>query len=93
MLQHRPQASGERIYGAARNRRKRHKLRGRRCRRPVRTCNGVTDHRPRIEFQRSVLKVKLATAIISISSIHLLKTFTNVANYGIKALLAQTGTH
>jgi uncharacterized protein (TIGR00645 family) len=29
----------------------------------------------------SVLKVKLATAIIGISSIHLLKTFINAANY------------
>jgi uncharacterized membrane protein YqhA len=29
----------------------------------------------------SVLKVKLGTAIIGISSIHLLKTFINAANY------------
>ncbi len=29
----------------------------------------------------SVLKVKLTTAIIGISSIHLLKTFINAANY------------
>jgi uncharacterized membrane protein YqhA len=28
-----------------------------------------------------VLKVKLATAIIGISSIHLLKTFINAGNY------------
>ena len=32
----------------------------------------------------SVLKVKLATAIIGISSIHLLKTFINAANYDKK---------
>src|SRR4051812_23269237 len=32
----------------------------------------------------SVLKVKLATAIIGISSIHLLKTFINADNYGDK---------
>jgi uncharacterized protein (TIGR00645 family) len=41
----------------------------------------------------SVLKVKLATAIIGISSIHLLKTFINAANYDEKVLLAQTGIH
>jgi uncharacterized protein (TIGR00645 family) len=41
----------------------------------------------------SVLKVKLATAIIGISSIHLLKTFINAANYDTKTLLAQTGIH
>jgi uncharacterized protein (TIGR00645 family) len=41
----------------------------------------------------SVLKVKLATAIIGISSIHLLKTFINAANYDIKTLMAQTGIH
>ena len=41
----------------------------------------------------SVLKVKLATAIIGISSIHLLKTFINAANYDAKVLLAQTGIH
>src|SRR3954453_13243151 len=38
----------------------------------------------------SVLKVKLATAIIGISSIHLLKTFINADNYGDKVLVAQT---
>ena len=32
----------------------------------------------------SVLKVKLATAIIGISSIHLLKTFINAEAYGEK---------
>jgi uncharacterized protein (TIGR00645 family) len=38
----------------------------------------------------SVLKVKLATAIIGISSIHLLKTFINAANYDLKVLIWQT---
>ncbi|RJG01574.1 YqhA family protein [Noviherbaspirillum sedimenti] len=41
----------------------------------------------------SVLKVKLATAIIGISSIHLLKTFINASAYDTKVLLAQTGIH
>ena len=41
----------------------------------------------------SVLKVKLATAIIGISSIHLLKTFINAANYTDKVLLWQTLIH
>jgi uncharacterized protein (TIGR00645 family) len=41
----------------------------------------------------SVLKVKLATAIIGISSIHLLKTFINAANYDEKVLIAQTVIH
>lgn len=41
----------------------------------------------------SVLKVKLATAIIGISSIHLLKTFINASAYDSKTLLAQTGIH
>jgi len=41
----------------------------------------------------SVLKVKLATAIIGISSIHLLKTFINAANYTDKVLIAQTVIH
>ena len=41
----------------------------------------------------SVLKVKLATAIIGISSIHLLKTFINAANYEEKVLLWQTIIH
>jgi uncharacterized protein (TIGR00645 family) len=40
-----------------------------------------------------VLKVKLATAIIGISSIHLLKTFINAANYTDKVLLWQTVIH
>jgi uncharacterized protein (TIGR00645 family) len=41
----------------------------------------------------SVLKVKLATAIIGISSIHLLKTFINAGNYTDKVLLWQTVIH
>jgi uncharacterized protein (TIGR00645 family) len=41
----------------------------------------------------SVLKVKLATAIIGISSIHLLKTFINAANYDAKVLMWQTVIH
>jgi uncharacterized protein (TIGR00645 family) len=39
------------------------------------------------------LKVKLGTAIIGISSIHLLKTFINAANYDTKVLLFQTLIH
>jgi uncharacterized protein (TIGR00645 family) len=41
----------------------------------------------------SVLKVKLAMAIIGISSIHLLKTFINAANYDEKVLVWQTIIH
>ncbi len=41
----------------------------------------------------SVLKVKLATAIIGISSIHLLKTFINASAYDEKTLIAQVGIH
>ena len=41
----------------------------------------------------SVLKVKLATAIIGISSIHLLKTFINADNYKEKNLMWQTIIH
>ncbi len=41
----------------------------------------------------SVLKVKLATAIIGISSIHLLKTFINADNYTEKVLMWQTLIH
>ena len=41
----------------------------------------------------SVLKVKLATAIIGISSIHLLKTFINAANYDEKVLMWQAIIH
>jgi uncharacterized protein (TIGR00645 family) len=41
----------------------------------------------------SVLKVKLGTAIIGISSIHLLKTFINAENYSEKVLMWQTIIH
>ena len=41
----------------------------------------------------SVLKVKLATAIIGISSIHPPKIFIDAANFDAKTLLAQTGIH
>ena len=41
----------------------------------------------------SVLKTKLAMAIIGISSIHLLKTFINAANYEEKTLMWQTLIH
>ncbi len=41
----------------------------------------------------SVLKVKLGTAIIGISSIHLLKTFINAANYSQQVLMWQTIIH
>ena len=41
----------------------------------------------------SVLKVKLSTAIIGISSIHLLKSFINAENYSDKVLLWQTLIH
>ncbi len=45
------------------------------------------------QVNASVLKVKLATAIIGISSIHLLKTFINAANYTEKVLMWQTIIH
>jgi uncharacterized protein (TIGR00645 family) len=41
----------------------------------------------------SVLKTKLAMAIIGISSIHLLKTFINAADHDPKVLIAQTVIH
>ncbi len=41
----------------------------------------------------SVLKVKLGTAIIGISSIHLLKTFINAEAYSEKVLMFQTVIH
>jgi uncharacterized protein (TIGR00645 family) len=41
----------------------------------------------------SVLKTKLAMAIIGISSIHLLKTFINAADHEPKVLIAQTVIH
>jgi uncharacterized protein (TIGR00645 family) len=41
----------------------------------------------------NLLKVKLATAIIGISSIHLLKTFINAENLSEKVLIWQTIIH
>ncbi len=41
----------------------------------------------------SVLKIKLAMAIVGISSIHLLRTFINADAYDVKTLLAQSGIH
>ena len=41
----------------------------------------------------SVLKTKLAMAIIGISSIHLLKTFINAGSYEAKTIIAQTAIH
>ena len=41
----------------------------------------------------SVLKTKLAMAIIGISSIHLLKTFINAANYTQEIMMWQTIIH
>ena len=41
----------------------------------------------------SVLKTKLAMAIIGISSIHLLKTFISADAYSVKVLVAQTVIH
>jgi uncharacterized protein (TIGR00645 family) len=41
----------------------------------------------------SVLKTKLAMAIVGISSIHLLKTFINAGAYDVKVLVAQTVIH
>lgn len=58
---------------------------------------GLEEHPDQPEWlshvNASVLKVKLATAIIGISSIHLLKTFINADNYSDRVLLAQTGIH
>ena len=55
----------------------------------------VHEHQPEwlSHVNASVLKVKLATAIIGISSIHLLKTFINAENYTDKVLLWQTAIH
>ncbi len=58
---------------------------------------GLEDHPDQPEWlshvNASVLKVKLATAIIGISSIHLLKTFISAGNYSEKVLLWQTLIH
>ena len=40
-----------------------------------------------------VLKVKLAVALISISSIHLLRTFINAENVSDRVIIAQVGIH
>lgn len=40
----------------------------------------------------SVLKVKLGTAIIGSSSIHLRKTFINATNYDVMVLMWPTNT-
>lgn len=45
------------------------------------------------QINASVLKLKLSTAIICISAIHLLKTFLNAGNYSEKTLLWQTVIH
>jgi uncharacterized protein (TIGR00645 family) len=58
---------------------------------------GLEDHPDQPEWlshvNASVLKVKLATAIIGISSVHLLKTFISAGNYSEKVLMWQTLIH
>ena len=58
---------------------------------------GLENHPDQPEWlnhvNASVLKVKLGTAIIGISSIHLLKTFINASQYDAKTLIAQTVIH
>ena len=58
---------------------------------------GIEGHRDQPEWlshvNATVLKVKLAMAIIGISSIHLLKTFINASAYDAKTLIAQTVIH
>ena len=58
---------------------------------------GLENHPDQPEWldhvNASVLKVKLSTAIIGISSIHLLKSFINAAQYDEKTLIAQTVIH
>lgn len=58
---------------------------------------GLQNHPDQPEWlshvNATVLKVKLAMAIIGISSIHLLKTFINVKSYDAKDLIAQTVIH
>jgi len=58
---------------------------------------GLEGHRDEPEWlshvNASVLKVKLATAIIGISSIHLLKTFINASNTPESVMLWQTIIH
>ena len=45
------------------------------------------------QVDATVLQVKLGLSIIGISSIHLLKTFINAANYDTKVLMWQTLIH
>ncbi len=58
---------------------------------------GLQNHPDQPEWlshvNATVLKVKLAMAIIGISSIHLLKTFINVKSYNAQELIAQTVIH
>ena len=58
---------------------------------------GLEEHPDQPEWlshvNASVLKVKLATAIIGISSIHLLKTFISAGNYTQQVLMWQTLIH
>lgn len=58
---------------------------------------GLAQHPDQPEWldhvNASVLKVKLGLSIIGISSIHLLKTFINAANYDTKVLMWQTIIH
>ena len=58
---------------------------------------GLQNHPDQPEWlssvNASVLKVKLATAIIGISSIHLLKTFINAAHHDDRVIIAQVGIH
>jgi uncharacterized protein (TIGR00645 family) len=58
---------------------------------------GLQNHPDQPEWlshvNATVLKVKLAMAIIGISSIHLLKTFINVKSYDARELIAQTVIH
>ncbi len=55
---------------------------------------GLEGHRDEPEWlshvNASVLKVKLGTAIIGISSIHLLKTFINAENTPVQEMMWQT---
>jgi uncharacterized protein (TIGR00645 family) len=58
---------------------------------------GLENHPDQPEWlssvNASVLKVKLATAIIGISSIHLLKTFINAQAHEDRVIIAQVGIH
>jgi uncharacterized protein (TIGR00645 family) len=58
---------------------------------------GLEGHRDEPEWlshvNASVLKVKLGTAIIGISSIHLLKTFINAENTPVNVMMWQTFIH